>query len=120
MRKKLARWLLGLARKLDSQKEFVLAEVHEPKKLGIGYHISKRDVREYRKQNPKFKSHREALSALIEDTKKEIGMNILAGAYKNGVINYKVSRTLWTADVTGDLYVYVKNEEHDDNKESGE
>lgn len=114
MKKQLAQWLLRLAKRLDPQEEFVLADVHEPKKLGIGYHISKNDVKKYRKHNPKFKSHREALAALIEDIKKEIGMNILAGAYKNDLINYKIKKSLWTADVTGKLYVYAKNEERED------
>ena len=107
MKEKIANWLLSLARRLCPQKEFTLAEVYEPKKLGIGYHITKSDVREYRKHNHQFKSHRQALNAIIEDTKKEIGMNILAGAYKNELIDYKVRKTLYVADVTGDLYVYV-------------
>lgn len=110
MRKRLAKWLIGVAKRLDPQKEFVLAEVHEPKKLGIGYHITKNDVKRYRKENPQFKSHREALSALIEDTKKEVGTNIFAGIYKNNLINYKVRKTLWVADVIGELFVYGKKE----------
>ena len=113
MKKQLAQFFLRLARRLDPQKEFTLAEVHEPKKLGIGYHITKKDVQEYRKHNPQFSSHRKALAAMIEDTKKEIGMNILAGAYKNNLINYRVNKTLWVADVYGDLYVYAKREETD-------
>ena len=111
MKESIAKWLVSVARRLCPQKRFELAEVHEPKKLGIGYHISKADVRKYRKANPQFKSHRQALNALIEDTKKEIGMNILAGAYKNGLIKYNVRKTMYVADVVGDLYVYVNKEE---------
>ena len=111
MRKHIANWLVSLARWLYPQKDFKLAESYEPKKLGIGYHITKNDVRKYRKQNPKFKSHREALNALIEDTKREIGMNILAGAYKNNLIDYKVRKTLYVADVKGSLNVYAPQKE---------
>lgn len=112
MKEKIANWLLRLARWLCPQKEFTLAEIHEPKKLGIGYHITKKDVRDYRKQNPQFKSHRQALNAMIEDTKKEILMNIMAGALHNELVNYKVRKTLYVADVTGDLYVYVPKEKN--------
>jgi hypothetical protein len=113
MRKKLASWLLSIAKRLDPQKEFILADKYGPKKLGIGYHITKKEVQEYRKHNPQFKSHRKALAAMIEDTKKEIGMNILAGAYRNELIHYEVKKSLWVADVTGDLYVYAKVETTD-------
>lgn len=117
MKKRLALFFLRIARRLDPQKEYKLEEIYEPKKLGIGYHITKKDVKEYRKHNPQFSSHRKALDAMIEDTKKEIGMNILAGAYKNNLINYKISKTLWVADVTGDIYVYVKKEDADTTEE---
>ena len=111
MKERLANWLVKVARWIYPQKEFTLAEIKEPKKLGIGYHITKKDVREYRKNNPQIKSHREALAALIEDTKKEIGMNIFAGIYKNDLIDYKVRKTLYVADVTGELHVYAKKKE---------
>ena len=114
MKEKIAKWLVRLARRLCPREEFTLAQVHEPKKLGIGYHITKNDVRKYRKQNPQFKSHRQALNALVEDTKKEILMNIMAGALKNGLVNYKIRKTLYVADVTGDLYVYAPKENDQD------
>jgi len=107
MKKKIAQWLLRLAKRLDPQKEFILADQYEPKALGIGYHITKNDVREYRKHNPEIKSHREGLKRLIEDQKKEIGTNIFAAIYKNDLIDYNVKKTLWVADVTGRLYVYT-------------
>ena len=111
MRKKLAKWLLLAAKKLEPSEVFSLADKYEPKKLGIGFHISKKDIKEYRMRNPNMKSNREALSYMIKDTKKEIGISILAGAYKNGLIRYKVRSTLWSADVVGELYVYEKSEE---------
>ena len=106
MKKRIAQWLLKMAKRLDPQKEFVLADVHEPKKLGIGFHITKNDVRKFRKLNSGYTSHRKGLEALIEETKKEINASIVAGLYKNGLITYKVNKSLWTADVVGELYVY--------------
>lgn len=113
MKERIALWLVGIAKRLCPQKEFSLAEAHEPKKLGIGYHITKKDVREYRKHNPQFKSHRQALNALVEDTRKEIGMNIFAAVYKNNLIDYTVHKTPYVADVTGALYVYASKKEAD-------
>lgn len=110
MKKKIAHFLLKIARKLDPQKEYILAEQYEPKQLGIGYHITKRDVQEFRKQNPQYTSHRKGLEALIEDTKKEVGTNIFAGIYKNELIEYKIKKSFWTADVSGRLNVYVNKE----------
>ncbi len=110
MKEKIAAWLVRLAKRIYPKRDFIYAAVYEPKKLGIGYHISKKDVLEYRKQNPQYKSHRQALMALIEDTKKEIGTNIFASVYKNNLIDYKVRKTPFVADVTGDLFVYVRKE----------
>ena len=118
MKKKLAKWLFNIARRLDPQKEYMLAEQYEPRQLGIGYHLTKRDVQEFRKRNPQYSSHRKGLEALIEDTKKEIGTNIFAGIYKNNLIEYKVKKTFWTADVTGRLNVYVSKEQEFNGTES--
>lgn len=110
MRKMLANLLVRLARRIYPQKDFQLVEGFEPKKLGIGYHITKNDVRKYRKDHPEYNSHRKALDALIEDTKKEIGTNIFAGIYKHNLIDYKINKTLYVADVRGTLNVYASKE----------
>lgn len=112
MKKRLAQWLLKLARRLDPQKDYQLQEQYEPKQLGIGYHITKNDVKEFRKRNPQYTSHRKGLEALIEETKKEIGTNIFAGIYKNNLVDYKVKKSFYTADVSGRLNVYVCKEEN--------
>ena len=88
----------------------MLQEQFEPRQLCIGYHISKKDVKRFRKEHPQYISHRKGLEALIEDTKKEIGTNIFAGVYKNDLIDYKVKKSFWTADITGRLNVYVSKE----------
>lgn len=110
MKKTIAKWLVSLARRIDQKREYLLSEQFEPKQLGIGYHITKKDVQEFRKQNPQYTSHRKGLEALIEDTKKEVGTNIFAGIYKNQLIDYKVKKSFWTADVYGRLNVYVSKE----------
>ena len=114
IKKFVAQWLVNLAKRLDPQEEFLLAEQYEPRQLGIGYHITKRDVQKFRKRNPQYTSHRKGLEALIEETKKEVGTNIFAGIYKNDLIEYKVKKSFWTADITGRLNVYVKKEQDTD------
>ncbi len=120
MKKRLAQFLVRLARRLNPQREYLLAEQYEPRQLGIGYHITKKDVQEFRKQNPQYTSHRKGLEALIEETKKEVGTNIFAGIYKNNLIDYKVKKSFWTADVTGRLNVYVsKEQDHNEGEAEG-
>lgn len=118
MKKRLAQILVRLARRLDPQLEYLLQDQYEPRQLGIGYHITKKDVKQFREDNPQYTSHRKGLEALIEETKKEIGTNIFAGIYKNDLIVYEVKKSFWTADVTGRLNVYVSKEKDTDTTEA--
>ena len=106
MRRKLAELLVGIARWLDPQKEYESIEQYEPVQLGVGYHISKQDVRKFRKAHEECTSHRKGLDALVEDTKQVIMGNIAAGLVERGLLEFKVKKTLWTADVTGRVIVY--------------
>ena len=117
-KKTISKWLVSLARRLDPQREYLLQEQFEPRQLGIGYHITKKDVKRFREEHPQYTSHRKGLEALIEETKKEIGTNIFAGIYKNGLIDYKVKKSFWTADVTGRLNVYVSKKKDTDTAEA--
>ena len=113
MKEKIAHLLVRLAKWLCPREEFALSNLHEPKKIGIGYHITKADVRKFRVDNPQYKSHRKALNAIVEDTKKEIIRNIVASIVKNDLIQYSVHKTLYVADVIGKLYVYAPQKETD-------
>ena len=109
MKKRIAEWLVSLAGRLDPKVE--QKDGYVARQLGIGIHITKNDVRRFRKLNPMYDSHRKGLEALVEDTKDKALMNILAGLKQNGVVEYKVKRTPWVADVSVSLKVYVPNEE---------
>ena len=111
MKKKLAKWLVAIAKKIDPQKNYKLEEQWEPVQLGIGYEISKSDVRKYRKENPQYDSHRKGMDALIEDTKQVIAGNIAAGMIEKGLLSFKVNRTLWSAKVRGRVVVYKQKED---------
>ncbi len=107
MKKCIAKWLLRLARRLDSGMKIPELDGFEAKRLGIGYHLSKADVRKYRAEHPELTSHRKGLEALIQDTKGVIVGSITRGLYDNRCIDFHVRKTLFTADVTGTLNVYV-------------
>lgn len=108
MKKQLAKWLVSMAGKLDPRVE--VKDDYVARQVGIGIHITKNDVRKFRKLNPVYDSHRKGLDALIEDTKKKALLNILTSLVENGVVEYDVSKTLWVADVKTILKVYVPKE----------
>ena len=108
MKKRISKWLIDLALVLNPSVE--VRDSYVAKKLGIGIHITKNDVKRFRKLNPEYTSHRKGLEALIEDTKKKAAMNIVAGIQENNIMEYDVRRTLWTADVKATLRVYVPKE----------
>lgn len=95
---RLANWLYPQA----EQKNGYVA-----RQFGIGIHISKNDVKKFRKLNPQYDSHRKALSALIEDCKEKAIFNIVAGLKDKGIVEYEVKKTLYVADVKAVLKVYV-------------
>ena len=111
MKEKLATLLIKAARKLCPKRDIELMVHCEPKELGVCYHITKSDVKHYRKKHAEYKSHREALAALIEDTKGLVLGSIAAGLKEKKVIEYEIRKTPYTADVIGTLNVYVKTKE---------
>ena len=107
MKKRLAAWLFRMAKRLDHDIKIEELNGYEARQLGIGYHISKADVKKFRIENPQYTSHRKGLEALINDTKTVILGSIARGLTDNKCVEYNVKKSFWTADVTGRLNVYV-------------
>ena len=107
MKKQIAQWLLKIAKCLDHDITVQELNGYEPLQLGLGYHISKSDVRKFRNEHPEYSSHRKGLEALINDTKTVILGNIVRGISDNNCIEYNVKKTFWTANVTGKLNIYM-------------
>ena len=120
MKKRIAQWLVIMARRLDPQRDYELVENYKATQLGIGYHIAKSDVRKFRKEHPEYTSHRKGLDALIEDTKDVILGNIVAGIKQGNLVDYKIKKSLWTADITGTLKLYIPESLANGIKEAGE
>lgn len=111
MKKRISRWLISLAQRINPQVE--QRNRYVARQVGIGIHISKKDVVNFRKLNPQYKSHRQGLNALIEDTKNKAIINIVAGLVQNNVVEYEVSKKLFSADVKAILKVYVPTEKEE-------
>ena len=112
MRKKLARILLQWARRLD--KSVVYNDVPTARPMGICVHISKKDVRGFRKEHPQVKSHREGLKLLIDEAKWRIAGAIGRGMVEKKVIDFDVRKTPYVADVYGIAYLYTDEKETTD------
>ena len=112
MKKRIAQWLVSVAKWLYPCKEFERADRYHPRKLGVSYSIDKNMFRKYMKGHPGY-SRREAMAAIVEHTKKEIAGSIFSGIYKNELIEFEVKTSMFTADIAGTLYVYGSKEEEE-------
>ena len=118
MKKKLSQWLFSLAQWLNPA--ITLENTQEARPMGLCVHISKKDVRDFRKHHPEIKSHREGMKVLIEEAKWRIAGAIGRGMMDKKVINFDVNKTLYVADVSGMAYVYGGEDRGQANTESAE
>ena len=82
--------------------------------MGLCIHISKKDIRNFRKEHPEIKTHREGMKVLIEEAKWRIAGAIGRGMMEKNVIGFDIKKTLYVADVSGVAFVYggKKESEH--------
>lgn len=104
MRKKLSQLIFSLAQWLNPN--VILENSKAARPMGLCIHISKKDVRDFRKDNDGRISHRESMKLLIEEAKWRIAGAIGRGMMEKGVINFETNKTLYVADVSGIAYVY--------------
>ena len=108
MKKRISRWLVWLAQRIYPAVKY---DIPQAKPMGLCVHISKKDVKDFRKDHPEIKSHREGLRVLIEEAKWRIAGAIGRGMIKKGVISFDTKKTLYVADVSGIAFVYGDKEE---------
>lgn len=109
MKKKLSQWLFSLARWLNPA--ITLENTHDARPMGLCVHISKKDVRDFRKHHPEIKSHREGMKVLIEEAKWRIAGAIGRGLMEKHIITFNTKKTLYVADVSGIAFVYGNDEQ---------
>lgn len=83
-----------------------LENAEKARPIGLSVHIAKKDIRNFRKDHPEIKSHREGMKVLIEEAKWRIAGAIGRGMMEKKVINFDVNKTLYVANVSGVAYVY--------------
>ena len=120
MRKKLALLLIGLAKRLSPvESEVRLQEVegYDALRLGNRFLLSKKEVRNYRKEHPEIKSFRGARKAAIEKVKGDIRLGIFKKIVEDGIIDFKVESgqgdEKFNTVISGYLNIYVpSSKEH--------
>lgn len=116
MKKKLSQWLFSFAQWLYPA--ITLENTKEARPMGICIHISKKDVRDFRKHHPEIKSHREGMKVLVEEAKWRIAGAIGRGMMEKSVIDFDVKKTLYVANVSGVAYVYGGKEKDGGSEEA--
>ena len=116
MKKKLSQWLVKAAKWLNPS--VILENTIEARPMGLCIHISKKDVRDFRKTHPEIKSHREGMKVLVEEAKWRIAGAIGRGMMEKGVIDFGVKQTLYVVDVSGVAYVYGGKEKDGGSEEA--
>lgn len=129
MRKKLAMLLIGLAKRLSPvESEVRLQEVegYDALRLGNRFLLSKKEVRNYRKEHPEIKSFRGARKAAIEKVKGDIRLGIFKKIVEDGIIDFKVESgqgdEKFNTVISGYLNIYVpssKEHKETDTSEAG-
>ena len=129
MRKKLALLLIGLAKRLSPvESEVRLQEVegYDALRLGSRFLLSKKEVRNYRKEHPEIKSFRGARKAAIEKVKGDIRLGIFKKIVEDGIIDFKVESghgdEKYNTVISGYLNIYVpssKEHKETDTSEAG-
>lgn len=113
MKKKLSQWLLSLSQWLYPA--ITLKNTQEARPMGLCIHISKKDVRDFRKNHPEIKSHREGMKVLIDEAKWRVAGAIGRGMMEKNVISFNVKKTLYVADVSGVAFVYGSKKTDNEN-----
>ena len=121
--------LIGLAKRLSPvESEVRLQEVegYDALRLGNRFLLSKKEVRNYRKEHPEIKSFRGARKAAIEKVKGDIRLGIFKKIVEDGIIDFKVESgqgdEKFNTVISGYLNIYVpssKEHKETDTSEAG-
>lgn len=115
MRKRISKWLIRLADKINPQERLSSIERvdnYEAKKLGIRLVRTKKEIKDYRKKMKLDEglSNRKADEMLTRELKAEVRQSIIRAIDEKGLIEYSVEKVGEQLHVTGELKVYIKKE----------
>lgn len=110
MKKRLAKWLLLVAKRLDQQIHVANAQViedYEAKKVGLTYIVTKKDLKEYRFRDGTNMSMREARRRITNDIRKKIFQSIIDSVEAKRLIEYDIRRVDGGFSISGELKIYI-------------
>ena len=120
MKKRLAKWLLLVAKRLDSDARIENAQAiedYEAKKIGLTYEVTKKDVKEYRFKDGARMSLREGKSGLIREVKRNIRKHVIGCIDANHLIEYDVKESHGNYRISGELKIYVRRPDNEREEE---
>ena len=110
MKKRLARWFLLVAKRLDPDTHIENAQVvedYDAKKVGLTYVITKKDIKDFRYKDGARMSQRDGKRCVINDARKKIRSHIIGCVDANHLIEYDIKEENGGYRISGELKVYV-------------
>lgn len=107
MKEKVAHWLIRLAEWICPTINPVADAWGVPKKLGLCYHVDKKDIRKYHKKHPEFHSSAAAKRALVKECMSNIGATIAGTLANEHLIHYETKVGMNDATISGYIGIYV-------------
>lgn len=123
MKKRLAYWFLLVAERLDPEirvENAQFVEDYDAQKIGLTYVISKKDIKNYRFKDGARMSYREGVRGVLHEVRKNIRKHIIGGIDANHLIEYDVKEDNGGYRVSGELKVYVRKSESNEEGEQQE
>lgn len=114
MKKRLAKWFLLVAKRLDPETHIENAQViedYDAQKVGLTYVITKKDIKDYRFKDGARMSLREGKRCLINEVRKKIRAHIIGCVDAKRLIEYDIKEEDGGFRVSGELKVYVPKRE---------
>lgn len=114
MKKRLAKWFLLVAKRLDPETHIENAQViedYDAQKVGLTYVITKKDIKDYRFKEGARMSLREGKCCLINEVRKKIRAHIIGCVDAKRLIEYDIKEEDGGFRVSGELKVYVPKRE---------
>lgn len=114
MKKRLAKWFLLVAKRLDPETHIENAQViedYDAQKVGLTYVITKKDIKDYRFKEGARMSLRDGKRCLINEVRKKIRAHIIGCVDAKRLIEYDIKEEDGGFRVSGELKVYVPKRE---------
>jgi len=117
MKKRLAKWFLLVAKRLDPETHIENAQVikdYEARKLCRAFNVTKKDIKNFRFKDGDRKSFREGKRELFKEVQCEIRKSIIAAIDENELIEFSSKKVNEGYCISGELKVYVAKPKKDE------